>query len=77
MIVERAIPLERKIKKRSKENISKIKQSRLRPITLKGAIEKSPMLLLQNLKDFERALKLFRILEAPLIFSWIVDRGGE
>jgi hypothetical protein len=31
VIDERAITLERKIKKRSKENILKIKQSRLRP----------------------------------------------
>ena len=44
-IVRRSIYKERKIKERSKEIMAKIKQTRLRQITLKVSIEKSPILL--------------------------------
>ena len=46
-MIGRVITRERKIKKRSKEIITKIKQSWFRAITLQGAIEKRP--ILQNL----------------------------
>ena len=40
-VIERTIPLERAIKKRSKELKPKIKQRRSRAINVQGAIEKS------------------------------------
>ena len=41
----------REMKEKSKEIISKIKQRRLRVITLQGAIEKSPIFLWQYSKN--------------------------
>ena len=49
-LVGRAINIEREIKRRSKEILTKMKQRRLRVMTLKGAIEKSLILLSQYLK---------------------------
>ena len=43
----RAITIERSVKKRRKELIPKMKQRRIRAITLKEAIEKGPILLSQ------------------------------
>ena len=45
-IVGRATTIEREIKERSKEIKPKIKKRKLRVITLRYAIEKSPILLL-------------------------------
>ena len=39
--------IEKEIKERSQEIVAKMKQRRLRAVTLQGAIEKSPILLLQ------------------------------
>ena len=46
-IVGRAITIEKVIKKRSKELMSKFKHRQLRTINLKGALEKSPILMSQ------------------------------
>ena len=59
-IVGRAITVERVLKKRSKELIQEMKQRRLRVMSLQGAIEKSPILLLQYWKIdlFDRVPKI-------------------
>ena len=51
VIVGRAIAIKRKIKKRSKEIIPKLKQRRLKAITLHEAIEKSQLLQFQYWKN--------------------------
>ena len=62
-------------KKRSKGLIPKIKQRRLRAITLQRAIENIPILLSKfwktnNLKVHQN---LFRILGAPIIYSFTMS----
>ena len=49
-IVGRVLSVEREIKERTKEILLKIKQRKLRSITLHRAIEESPILLLQYWK---------------------------
>ena len=60
-------------KKKSKVLMPKIKQRKLRALTLKGAIEKSPIFLLQYWREkMLIAPKIVKILGAPIIFSLTV-----
>ena len=58
-IVERAITIERTIKKRSKDLIPKIKQIRSRAINVQGAIEKCLILLSQYWRKNKLIAPLF------------------